>query len=544
MDRNIPLIREGLSLHFCHQRRKTYNESIYPFCMEPHNLTKEIEVPKLNVVQTFFIGFGFMSCMFAWAVYTFYLPRILKGHLDVNGDFVRVGIFRGDLATTWTSIVMIIDNVAAILIQPYFGDLSDRLESKLGRRTPFLLIGIPLAAISMIFMPFAIQIGPLALLLTSFIGLVLIFNIGMAIYRAPVVALMPDLTPSKHRSIANVIINVMGGLGSVLGMYIPIILAGIPFVEKRTIDGTSYQFQDFFVQDCAVFWGSALILILILGFYLIFVKEVPTGDKFWNIGTHTIKFDADTLERLPPTDKELVTEKFSMINELKLIFRADEKSPKYMFLSLFFWTLCNDVFSTYYSTWGPAYARLEDNALGQISIISSVVLIILSYPAAIISNKKGRIWTMKLGGICFVLAFSLMLIFQEVGKAGYTQLAVIGIVTGICINTLGGAILGIAAITITWQLAPENKVGTYTGLYYLFKQMGAILSPILFGLIFDLIKFLANGDEVIGWIALMPYCLLFALMFNFTFYKVKKGEVGDTWDPNEKVTAADVMDVS
>ena len=38
-------------------------------------------------------------------------------------------------------------------------------------------------------------------------------NLSMAIFRAPTVALMPDITPPALRSKANGVINLMGGLG-------------------------------------------------------------------------------------------------------------------------------------------------------------------------------------------------------------------------------------------------------------------------------------------------------------------------------------------
>lgn len=40
----------------------------------------------------------------------------------------------------------------------------------------------------------------------------------MSLWRAPVVALMPDLTPNELRSEGNAVINLMGGIGSALGL--------------------------------------------------------------------------------------------------------------------------------------------------------------------------------------------------------------------------------------------------------------------------------------------------------------------------------------
>src|SRR6056297_998437 len=87
---------------------------------------------KLNVPQTFLIGLGFMSCMLAWGMYNFYIPRVLAGHY-IEQQAYRVGYFQGDARLFWANFVMTIDNIAAILLQPYFGELSDRLRSKYGR---------------------------------------------------------------------------------------------------------------------------------------------------------------------------------------------------------------------------------------------------------------------------------------------------------------------------------------------------------------------------------------------------------------------------
>ncbi len=482
--------------------------------------------PEFKVLQTFFIGFGFMSCMFAWAMYNFYLPRILAGHI-INDEVFRVGIFTGESRLFWTGVVMTLDNIAAILLQPYFGDLSDRLRSKYGRRTPFLIVGIPVAAVSMILMPSIIQISSYWAMFISFIGMVVVFNLGMAIYRAPVVALMPDMTPSVHRSMANVIINVMGGIGSVIGMYLPVIVGGNKTVLENTTGYTTFQNQDFFFMDAAIFWSSAAIILIILGLYMIFVKEQKTGKRFWEIGRNSIKFHPDTLEMEENKEDEKEVEHHNTIKEVNLIRKAPERSAWYMFLSLFFWTMASDAFSTNLSLWGTEYARVDDSFLGLISLVTTGALLVLGYPGAILSKKKGRIWTMKLGVVFMIAAFSGLIIFQELGRMGYFFWARFGIVVCSVSNTFGGALIGIAAITITWQLAPESKVGTYTGLYYLFKQLGSIISPTLIGGVMSLLTPALGATGT--WVIFSPYCLLFSILFYWSFTHVKKGEVGDTW---------------
>ena len=496
--------------------------------------------PKFKILQTFLIGFGFMSCMFAWSMYNFYLPRVLAGY-SRGDELIRVGIFQGDWSIFWANVIMTLDNIVAILLQPYFGDLSDRLESKYGRRTPFLIIGIPIAAISMFFMPFAIQMNSYLVLLLGFIGLVIVFNLGMALYRAPVVALMPDLTPSVHRSMANVIINIMGGIGTVIGMYLPIIVGGNATILSLTVNNATFDTQDFFTMDKGIFWSTAVIIIFILVLYLLFVREKPTGDKFWHIGDKAIKFDADTLEQVPTTEKDVIKEKYNVFKEIKMIHSAPEKSAWFMFLALFFWTMSTDAFNTNLSLWWPEYMMLDDSLLGTLTIVTSASILILGYPGALLSKKKGRIWTMKFGTLCLVIGFSALIPIQELGRAGYSIIALIGVIVCMILNSFGGALIAIAAITITWQLAPNNKVGTYTGLYYLFKQLGSVISPILLGGILAVFKMLIGNT--MAWIVFVPYCLIFAVLFYWTFTKVKKGEVGDSWNPEESVTAGDLLEV-
>ncbi|MBD3350587.1 MAG: MFS transporter [Candidatus Lokiarchaeota archaeon] len=493
---------------------------------EKKSIQKE---PKFKLLQTCLIGLGFMSCLFAWAMYNFYLPRVLAGHV-VEGDFYRVGLFTGSTRLLWTNVVMTLDNIIAILLQPYFGDLSDRLKSKYGRRTPFLLIGIPIAGFSMFFMPFAIALSTWWTILLSFIGLVLVFNIGMALYRAPVVALMPDLTPSAHRSMANVIINLMGGIGKIIGMYLPVLVGSIAIIKMVTDGYSTFENQDFFAMDAAVFWSAAIIINVILILYLIFVKEKPTGDKFWELGEKSIKFDETTLEIIPNEDDK-PQEKYNTWNELKKIRNASEKSPWFMFISLFMWTMSADAFSTNFSLWGAEYALLSDQILGFINLVTSVSVAIFGIPAALLSKKRGRIWTMKIGIKFFIIAFIGIILFQEIGRTGAPLVGLIGIIVSMIFNQMGGVFVAIAAITVTWQLAPDNKVGTYTGLYYLFKQLGSVISPLFIGGIMSILTPMLG--ETGTWVVFLPYCLTFALLFYWSFNHVKKGEVGDEWNANE-----------
>ena len=180
---------------------------------------------KLNYKLTFLIGFGFMASSIAWSVYNAYVPPILDEMLSASPTVAGIAEKLPWLATLFggTDVVgagvvggligaiMVIDNVFGVIFQPLFGKISDRTHSRLGKRRPYLLFGIPAAALFFILIPRMPYIWTLMLC-------VICFNLIMSLWRSPVVALMPDLTPPSLRSEGNAVINLMGGLGTLLGM--------------------------------------------------------------------------------------------------------------------------------------------------------------------------------------------------------------------------------------------------------------------------------------------------------------------------------------
>ncbi|GGG06448.1 SLC45 family MFS transporter [Paenibacillus abyssi] len=144
--------------------------------------------------RTWLLGFGFFSISITWALYNAFVPFFLDPYLK---------------SAALIGFMMTIDNYFALFLQPWIGNKSDRTVSRFGKRMPYLLIGMPLAAVFIVLIPFH----------TSLITLVLfmvLMNLAMSIYRSPTIALMPDITPEAFRTKANGIINFMGGVGAII----------------------------------------------------------------------------------------------------------------------------------------------------------------------------------------------------------------------------------------------------------------------------------------------------------------------------------------
>lgn len=87
---------------------------------------------KLNYRNIFFIGLIFFSISLFWQTYDVMISRTLIDKYGLN--------------QFWSGIVMALDNVLAVILLPLFGALSDKSNSKKGRRTPYIIVGTILAA--------------------------------------------------------------------------------------------------------------------------------------------------------------------------------------------------------------------------------------------------------------------------------------------------------------------------------------------------------------------------------------------------------------
>ena len=95
---------------------------------------------KLNYKNTFFIGLAFFSILMLWQIYNTYCPLILNELLESKFQ-------NADKLTYIIGIIMAMDNLAALILMPIFGNLSHKTKTKYGKRMPYILIGMLASAI-------------------------------------------------------------------------------------------------------------------------------------------------------------------------------------------------------------------------------------------------------------------------------------------------------------------------------------------------------------------------------------------------------------
>ena len=394
---------------------------------------------KLNYKQTMLIGLGFFTVSIVWGIYNIAMPIYLK---DLGLSGVAVGS------------VMTIDNVFAVVFLPIFGALSDRTNTRYGRRMPYLLVGIPLSALAFILIPvFRLSLVPVMIT-------VIAMNFFMSIYRAPTVALMPDFTARPLRSKANGVINFMGGVGAVIAF----LIGGFLFKLN--------EYLPFAV--CAVI----MIVTIILMYLMIHEPKEIADDK------QTQEQAAGKAER----------EKGS---GLSLIF---------LLIAIFFWFTSYNAVETFFSTFGEVVLNIDKSQSSFMLAVFSALLVIFSIPSGFLASRIGRKKTILIGIAVLFLVFVTMNF--TMGLNPYIIYVLLGI------GGISWALININSYPMVVEMTSNKGVGKYTGYYYFFSMTAAIVSPILFGYIKDIV-----GDRF-----LFVYASIAMVLAFFFMLLVKHGE--------------------
>ncbi|MFN2194712.1 MAG: MFS transporter [Anaerolineales bacterium] len=409
---------------------------------------------KFSYAKIFLLGFGFFGVSVIWGVYNAFVPIFLSEKFGLAP--VIIGFF------------MTLDNIAALLIQPPVGAWSDKLRTPIGRRMPFILIGAPLAAI-------AFGLIPLASVLPMFVACTTTLLLSMALWRTPVVALMPDITPSPKRSQANGIINFMGGVGAIVSF----------LVGSRL-----YRINPDFP-----FWMGSVLVIFAAVLVLIFIRE--------------------------PKDYEMPEEQPGMLASLKEVWQDKERSALRIFFAIFFWFLGYNAIEAFFTLYAKNQLGMNeaDGALllGQLSIF----FVIFALPSGVIGGAAGRKVTI-MTGIAILTMTTLTIFFMPAALLTQvlTSLPVLGPVPVIgsllMISGVAWALININSLPMVVDMTILARVGTFTGLYYLFSTLSAIAGPNINGLAIQV----TGGNYNIIWI-LSPLFMFIALLMMIG---VRRGE--------------------
>ena len=426
---------------------------------------------KLNTNQTIRIGFAFLSICAFWQLYNNVVPLILTNTFHLN--------------ETYSGMIMAADNVLALFLLPLFGSISDRTNTRMGRRKPFILFGTIAAVCAMLLLPLIdnLYAGTHNQVLTGvFIAVLALILIIMGTYRSPAVALMPDVTPKPLRSRANAVINLMGALGGIIYL----IIATLLYSEKRT---AGLDHVNYFLLFAIV----AGIMLLSLAIVMFTVDEVALSAKMREYEA------AHPEENLAETDE----------SGHEALPADVKKSLGFILVSVSLWFISYNAVETWFTTYA---SRQWNMALGSSSLcltIATVGAIITYIPAGAMAGKIGRKKTILGGIVLMIAAFALIFIYTLLSNQFSPILYVIFVMIGV-----GWAAINVNSLPMVVEMCKGSDIGKFTGTYYTFSMAAQTVTPIVAG-------WLMNH---VSYGTLFPYSLFFITAAFLTMSMVKHGD--------------------
>ena len=424
---------------------------------------------KLNYRRTFFIGLAFLSICAFWQMYDNIIPLILQNTFHLN--------------ETFTGAIMAADNILAVFLLPFFGTLSDKANTRLGKRTPFIIVGTVVAVVFLMMLPFADKNQNFVM----FVAGLAVLLVAMGFYRSPAVALMPDLTPKSLRSKANAVINLMGAIG---GVYT---LLPIRFLVKG---GKRPDYT-------AVFAGVAFLMAAAVILLVLTVRE---------------KKIAAEIEKEEIQEEELAGE--TITQNTKELPKPVKKSLYMILLSIFFWFAAYNAVTTAFSRYAVKVWGLEGGGFADCLMVATVAAIFSYIPIGMISEKFGRKKCIQGGLVLLLISYLSAAFFPTYHPAINIGFVLIGI---------GWAAISVNSLPMVVEICSLGDVGKYTGVYYTFSMAAQIFTPIFSGFFM----------QHISYRVLFPYACVFTVLAMITMSMVKHGDS----KPQEKKKVWEHFDV-
>ena len=440
---------------------------------------------KLNYGKTLLIGFAFMASSIAWGVYDPYITTLLNKILGESAliagwsaklvekfpillEFMQAqGEDVGSAATGFTlvplfiGIIMTFDNIFGVVFQPTFGKISDRCHTRIGKRKPFILIGAPLAAVIFAIIPRVAlhENGRISAMMFC----IILFVFVMSFWRAPCVALMPDLTPPALRSEGNSVINLVGGVGSLLALQAATIVCAIGGWDKGT------QEEEYIPY---VFLFASIVMIICTLVVTFFVKEPDIRLKVQMQAN--MENDAKAKRQ---AEKEAAKKEKERLKAIKLS-KGERVSLICMLAGLFFLFCGANAIQTFFALFAAEILGKSSGEATSMLTIFAVSTAIGAIPAGLLGRKFGRKKTIVAGLLMFITAFVVYLAVDATTGNALT-LVYVALVVGGFANML----ITVNTLPLVLEIGGLDKVGTFTGYYYTATFSAQIATPIVYGIV-------------------------------------------------------------
>jgi MFS family permease len=355
-----------------------------------------------------------------WSFYDSQVPASLQVYLTSAG---LIGLVMG------------IDNVLGVVVQPLMGHLSDRLKRRVGSRVPVIMVVAPAAAVPFVLIPWASSRPVLLLFVISFAFLA---NCSRVVTES----LLPDYVSREHRSRANGALKIATSLT----------IVSSSLVSLLVVDHNLHL----------AFLIPALFMLVCFAVVGLTLRRIPARP-------------AHPAPTAVAADSSEPTEDRPFLRILADAFRERRR------LTLMLGILC------FAGTWAglraltTPYATdvlgMSRGAAGALTLPGGIAFLVAAVPIAFLSDRVGQARMIAYGICGFIL-----------GTLGaFAWQTALGTTVFLAVAAMGYACFSINAVVAIWNSAPhEHALGTYTGLYTVAASSGSAVGPAVLGWTIDL----------------------------------------------------------
>jgi maltose/moltooligosaccharide transporter len=381
----------------------------------------EKTTPKMHINWTYVLMFGLWDAAWSimWGVYNNYMPVFWQSgnpSYNVLGASTAVGFGLGAFTT---GLIMSIDNIASVIMQPIFGALSDRAKSR--KRIVVIAGAIPAIFFALIpfgFMSispkdsgnFAALVLPFMLVMTFALSMILSWGIS----KGSEFGLRYAIIPSAVRTQVYSYTAVFGG-----------------FAFVATFLGSNLLYK---IHPGLPFWiGAGFLALTVLG-YAFFIKE-PQGTTL-------------SSEDLEAAGEKKATGLRTILDGLKLFSKEQKRALAIISGTKFLAWAGVAGLETFASSYVVNNLGLDESAAGNLIAVYFLGYLFFAIPSGYLAAKIGRKNLLRIALAAFIVAGLTQFFLQNMSMVYFVLL-------------LAGAANSTTDIMVTpmvADIAPSKKV--------------------------------------------------------------------------------------
>ena len=500
---------------------------------------------KLNHKRTILVGFAFFLISAFWQAYDATIPVILTNKFGMS--------------QTWSGVIMALDNILAVFMLPLFGALSDKCNTKHGKRTPFITIGTVLAAVALIGLSFVdnmqlqninavSQIDDPAALVTIYdakADTTLQTPEGQEFVLSDLFtqeefsqitckAENPEtgklettkeytnyVAPARQSYVADVTAQNPGSLIFFVALLLVVLVSMATFRSPAVAlmpDVTVKPLRSKANAIINLMGTAGGILVLVLGmvfatsavqnammsyivYYSVIAGIMLVALAIFLLTVREKKWSAEMQEMSIALGVEEAQEK---TGEKRGLSKAEKRSLILILMSIALWYFGYNAVTSKYSVYAT---NILDKDYNTTMLLAQAAAIVAYLPAGMVASKIGRKKTI-LGGVLMLTTAFAVAAFMRSESPTFLMNAIF-ILAGIAWATIN-----VNSFPMVVEMCSGSDIGKYTGYYYTASMAAQIATPMFSGFLMD----------VVAETVLFPYAAIFVALAFVTMSLVRHGD--------------------